>query len=658
MATPIGALHAAMSAGHAQFAADMGKSRAAVVSNARGMQKGMEKAKQGFNGAIKALKLMTVAGLAAGVVLGKMVSTAIKNADEMTKMAQSVGVSVETLSAMAHAADLSGVSLETLAKAFKITAQRAAETAAGTGEAKEAYKALGISVTDAAGSLKNSDVLLLEIADKFEAMENGAGKTALAIDLFGRSGADLIPMLNQGSAGIAEMTDEAARLGIVIDTETGQSAERFRDNLTRLNAVKVGLVNTITQAVLPTLEAYTDSMVDSAKETDSMAKAGEFAATSLKLLLTAGTLVKVAFDAVGSTIGGMGAVLWEFVNGRWKNAWELAGDVVGDFKGDMQAAGDSVIDIWDTTAARVQESAPDVGKKIAAPLAVAATEVEIEAAKLQRTIDRHATELAASAQRVFEGTRTPVEQFAIRITELDELLEQGAISLDTYTRAVENANEKLSGITEDTGFVDTIDEISDLEARLFREAERNLGKTEESFDSLGDSVEDWGKQSGDAMLDFALAGKADFKGMIDSMISDLIRLIAKQALLKAFGGGIFGGLFGDGDVFSGGKVTAFASGGVVSSPMLFPMARGMGLMGESGPEAIMPLKRTADGQLGVQVVDGDKTKTPGNVTINVAGGTMIMTAEERGMVAVKAIDDYLQETGDRLPSGRVINFQT
>jgi hypothetical protein len=72
----------------------------------------------------------------------------------------------------------------------------------------------------------------------------------------------------------------------------------------------------------------------------------------------------------------------------------------------------------------------------------------------------------------------------------------------------------------------------------------------------------------------------------------------------------------------------------------------------------MPLKRTASGQLGVQVVDGDKSKTPGTVNINVAGGTKIMTPLEQGMIAINAIDDYLKETGDRLPSGRVINFQT
>ena len=638
MATAIGALHAAMSAGHAQFAADMGKAKQAVKSNATGMQRAMEKAKKGFTGTLKAIKMMSVAGLAAGVVLGKMINTAIKNADEFTKMAQSIGVSVESLTGLTHAADLSGVSASVLQKSLKKVAQGSAEAAGGTGLAKDALDLLGVSVLDASGKLKNSDQIMFDVADKFATMEDGAAKTALSMDIFGKSGTDMIIMLNQGSEGIKEMVSEAQELGMVMDLETGQAAERFRDNLTRLKGVKVGLVNTITRAVLPTLESYTDSMVESAKETGSMAEAGEAAATALKLLLTAGTLVKTAFDAVGSTIGGMAAVLWEFVNGNWKNAWNLAGDVVGDFKGDLEGAAADIGDIWDTAADNVEAKAPETGKKLAAPVYVAVTETEKAAAKLQKTMEKAAAKLVSDGQRVFEATRTPLEQFGATVAELDILLAEGVISADTYARAVGGAMEKLGAMSEETP--------------------EKLKKTGKEFESLGDTVEDWGKKSGDAMIDMALSGKGSFKDMVDSMIADLVRLIAKQLILKTLGGGIFGGIFGDGAVFSGGKVTPFARGGVVSSPTLFPMARGMGLMGEAGPEAVMPLKRTSSGQLGVQVADGGQGKTPGNVTINVAGGTKVMTPENQAMMALKAIDDYLQQTGDRLPSGRVINFQT
>ncbi len=75
--------------------------------------------------------------------------------------------------------------------------------------------------------------------------------------------------------------------------------------------------------------------------------------------------------------------------------------------------------------------------------------------------------------------------------------------------------------------------------------------------------------------------------------------------------------FAQGAAFEGGRIRAFASGGVVGSPTLFPMRGGLGLMGEAGPEAIMPLQRGADGRLGVAAEGGGRSRSP-NVTINVS----------------------------------------
>lgn len=81
-------------------------------------------------------------------------------------------------------------------------------------------------------------------------------------------------------------------------------------------------------------------------------------------------------------------------------------------------------------------------------------------------------------------------------------------------------------------------------------------------------------------------------------------------------GGLMNGVFpfAKGGTFSQGRVTPFASGGIVSGPMHFPMRGGMGLMGEAGPEAIMPLKRGPDGKLGVQAGGGG---APVNVVMNI-----------------------------------------
>ena len=97
-----------------------------------------------------------------------------------------------------------------------------------------------------------------------------------------------------------------------------------------------------------------------------------------------------------------------------------------------------------------------------------------------------------------------------------------------------------------------------------------------------------------------------FKSMARDIISELFQILVVQQLVSGIKG-LFG--FADGAAFSGGEVTAFASGGVVSSPTLFPMANGTGLMGEAGPEAILPLSRGNDGKLGVKMNGGGGSKT-------------------------------------------------
>jgi lambda family phage tail tape measure protein len=135
-------------------------------------------------------------------------------------------------------------------------------------------------------------------------------------------------------------------------------------------------------------------------------------------------------------------------------------------------------------------------------------------------------------------------------------------------------------------------------------------------------VEDSFANMGDALLEFAKTGKLDFEGLINSMISDLARFALRQSMLNTFnsasGGQGIEGLILAGAKFFGGSakgnafdygIEAFAKGGtftnsIVNTPTLFKFARGTGLMGEAGPEAIMPLKRDSQGNLGVRAGSG------------------------------------------------------
>src|SRR5690606_7554819 len=104
---------------------------------------------------------------------------------------------------------------------------------------------------------------------------------------------------------------------------------------------------------------------------------------------------------------------------------------------------------------------------------------------------------------------------------------------------------------------------------------------------------------------FASAASNALDKIIDKLLNQFIDAIfTANSALGGGGGGFLGGIlsflgFAKGGVFQNGNLTAFARGGVVNQPTIFPFAHGVGLMGEAGPEAIMPLRRAANGDLGV-----------------------------------------------------------
>ncbi len=120
----------------------------------------------------------------------------------------------------------------------------------------------------------------------------------------------------------------------------------------------------------------------------------------------------------------------------------------------------------------------------------------------------------------------------------------------------------------------------------------------------------------------AFAGAVIHGRKLSDVMKGLALSMANQALgmaLKPLGnlvGGLFSNLFANakGNVLSQGRITPFAQGGVVNSPMLFPLRGGVGLMGEAGPEAIMPLQRGRDGKLGLRSSGGGGM----NVTVNIS----------------------------------------
>jgi hypothetical protein len=235
----------------ARLANDMQKAQSAVSS-------AMSNIDRGIGVATKALGALGI-GLSVNYFAG-LIKNSIDAQDNLAKMSQRVGVSVESLNGLGHAAGLSGTSLATVEKALKTMSGGMLDAQRGLSGAKENFAALGISVTDSTGALRSADAVMIEVADKFAHMKDGTEKAAIATKLFGRAGLELIPMLNEGSAGLAAMVREGQRLNPVTEASAAQ-AEIFNDNLDRFNKTMSGFVTQLANSALPRLAEWTEAVV-------------------------------------------------------------------------------------------------------------------------------------------------------------------------------------------------------------------------------------------------------------------------------------------------------------------------------------------------------------------------------------------------------------
>lgn len=203
-----------------------------------------------FMNAVKTGFTALVAGLSVHAIHG-MIEGVAELADEAGKTAQKLGITTEAVQELGYAAKLSDVSQEELNMSlFRFSRQLQDVDKAGS-PVRDTLKALGVSAKDLKG--ESLDQNLEVIADAFAKMPDGPKKAALAMDLFGKSGTRLIPLLNSGKEGIVDLRNEAAELGIVVDTETAKKFEEFNDQQTKLSETWRGIKTQVVTALLPSL---------------------------------------------------------------------------------------------------------------------------------------------------------------------------------------------------------------------------------------------------------------------------------------------------------------------------------------------------------------------------------------------------------------------
>lgn len=300
MAEPIGALRAELSANAAQFTTDMHKARDAVKNSGSSMATVMDRVKNSFNGTVGGITKMqgALAGLgvilSAGVILNG-VKNIISAMDKLDETSEKVGVGVEALQVFQLAAQLSGIEADSLTKGL-------GKLSKNMYEGSDAFDKIGVSTKDANGDLKLTDAVLLEMADKFKDMPDGTMKTALAMKVFGKSGAELIPMLNMGSAGIQQLREE---MGYLFTGEDASRAAAFKDRLEINSRVIEGMKMQIISGALPALTQIGEAFKKSGGDGDYFRTMGEGLGNTLKWVAGTAYLLSAGVQTIGVKIANL-----------------------------------------------------------------------------------------------------------------------------------------------------------------------------------------------------------------------------------------------------------------------------------------------------------------------------------------------------------------
>lgn len=642
-----------------------------------------------LKGAVAAL-----AGTAVVTGFVGMMKSMIDTADHLNDLSQRTGIAVEDLDALGFAAEQNGSNLDQVSGALGKLAKNMAEAAGGSAEAIATFRQFGITQQELkSGSITTTEAMA-KIADKLAEMPDGWQKTAAAQRVFGKSAADLIPLLNAGGDAIRNARAELEGYGALFDGGIASAADEFNDKMALFRRITGALALSLGRDLLPVMNGFVSGLVDAKSAQDGLSgdtSLVDWAKTAAMGVAALVDVVRVAGQGILALIGSFQAVWADLklagtflAGGNGLNPFsaenkQILSDALAERNQTVERANQQYVTLWKMNGSQVFDAVKkqmdnlksatspsskgpggtggfDFGSDNAAmkerasileklrdevyslergedalllQKARAAGMSATELAQLQELLTQRAKlkaadreleeatkeankqrdeaikkqkEMADAGKRVYDETRTPAEKLNIEITRLNELLNQGAIDWDTYSRAIFNAQDEFDGIKD---------------------------KGKDAMDELKQAVEGWGRQATDAFVEFVFTGKSSFKDLVNSILQDIARMVIQKTImapLMASVGKTFG--FADGGVMTGSgplPLRKYASGGIATSPQL-------ALYGEGKmPEAYVPLP---DGRtIPVTMNGGAGAGSTNNVTVNVnveSGSEQVKSSQGAG----------------------------
>lgn len=371
------------------------------------------------------------AALAGVTAFAGIVKGAVDSAAGLHDMAQQTGASVESLSAMRTAAKLAGSDMEQVAGGLGKLSKNMLEASQGSGNAANVFKALGISVTDSSGKLKTSDAVFLEFAKGLQTVGSSAERAAAAQLVLGKSGAQLMPLMNDMAV--------AGTLQAKITSQQAAAADDLQDNLLRLSTVGQAWKTTVVMEIVPAANAFVEALLDVSTTTDGSKKAAkelaadgsikEWAISSAKAV----GFVVDSFDGasrvikgIGMTIGAAAAQAAMVAQGNFGGAMAVGKDWLGDMS--ALAGKEQFSDVLARKLATIGSEAPKAAAGTKS-LAVALRDLADDGGKAAKALDNlHITQMALITKQAVDEmtalTKTQEDYVKALAAALDPLEKQ------------------------------------------------------------------------------------------------------------------------------------------------------------------------------------------------------------------------------------------
>ncbi|WP_293006870.1 hypothetical protein [Nitrosomonas sp.] len=498
----LGSLVVKLALEHAEYTQGLDKSSQEALKFGKNIQGSFDKAGRSAKEFFSGIAAGAVAGIASIVGINAAVSKtrdSINILASINDAAEKTGSSIEDLSRIEQVSRNYGDSFVEIDKALGRISKGLAEFKDPANDAVRALDAIGVSTHDSNGELRKAADVYIDVARSLQQYEDGAQKTAVANALFGKSGTDLIPAMNNLASGIDSVRS--------VSGKTTLAADDFKDAMARTGAIVDSLFFSMAGNLLPTLNNIITAVNSSATQMDGFAASGNVVSTVLKGMVIAGYTIIDVFQGVGREIGGRAAQLVALSKLDFKAAGFI-GDEIAKDSANARAEFDKFIDTVLNGDQKLVDSATSGGMKKTIDFAMRSSEeiaslksatdssanasqnfmqkLESEAAQLGKTsveirkmeaaklglssvadplIDKIEQETAAArrleaqltrVKSITESVQTADERFSQTVDELNDLMAipNSGLSIETYSRAVKKAQSELDksiNATKDSG---------------------------------------------------------------------------------------------------------------------------------------------------------------------------------------------------------------